>query len=74
MTVRDGDGMGSCLDFYTASEVCVFLFSVQLNVAVRPQTQYGLLQTGSPGQPPRLSISQLLSSEPLRSETAVHLV
>ena len=26
MTIRDGDGVGSYLDFYTASELCVFLF------------------------------------------------
>ena len=34
--------------------------SFSSNVALRPQRPYGLLGTGSPGRPPRLS--QLLSS------------
>ena len=31
------------------------LFKLEFNVALRPQRPYGLLRTGSPGRPPRLS-------------------
>ena len=41
------------LDFHTAPELCCPAFSV----ALRPQRPYGLLGTGSPGRPPRLSHS-----------------
>ena len=58
-----------CLPFsliYSSLTWCARLISglkdeivcnVQCNVAVRPQRLYGLLGTGSPGQPPRLSHS-----------------
>ena len=43
------------LDSHTVPELC--LKHIPFNIALRPQRPYGLLGTGNPGRPPRLSLS-----------------
>ena len=56
-TIRDVGTQDVHLDFHTAPELWGENVAFKFSVALRPQRPYGLLGTGSPGRPPRLSHS-----------------